>query len=297
MTDTDSTDSTDTLSSKYVIVDHIDHVLNYSDTYLGSKDLHIEKLNIIDIDSVIRNQKTLIYKFTLDGGRFIWISADDRHAPVLAYNMEPTTDQMIIPQEYQDFLIQYTKEISKTRKENLKSTGTHPDWSNAFKGSFKSSMTDSEVLPMMNVSWGQGGGYRQFTPDNTPTGCVAVAMVQIMRHWSYPDKGQGLKEFTHPVYGDFAVNFDTVDLIWEDMPLNQANPRIARLMLYAGIALKMNYAPDGSGAQTEDCRDILKDNFFYNDHRISSSSVATYGRIEYWIAMLKNELINGRPLI
>ena len=50
MTDTDSTDSTDTLSSKYVIVDHIDHVLNYSDTYLGSKDLHIEKLNIIDID-------------------------------------------------------------------------------------------------------------------------------------------------------------------------------------------------------------------------------------------------------
>ncbi len=255
------------------------------------------EINILGMDSIMADNQAVIYKFTLDQGQFIWISADDRHVPVLAYNLTPSPTPVVIPEAYQDFLDQYTMEISTTRKENLKTIGQHPDWSHALKGSFKSLMVDDEVFPMMQVTWGQSGGYREFTPDNTPTGCVAVAMVQVMRHWSYPPKGQGLCEYTHSVYGDFAVNLDTVDLVWEDMPLNEPNTRIARLMLYAGIALKMNYAPDGSGAQTEDIRDVLKDNFFYNDHRIMSNGLSTFGRVELWINMLKNELINGRPIV
>lgn len=263
---------------------------------------HIKKdfsaeINIVSVDSVSKDGQAAIYKFTLTENQFIWVSADKRNAPILAYNLDPNELKVETPIAYQDFIEQYSEEISSTRKENLKSTGQHPDWTNALKGGFKSLILENEVLPMMEVTWGQGGGYRQFTPDGTPTGCVAVAMVQIMRHWSYPDKGTGLCEYTHPTYGDFAVDFDTVDLVWDDMPLNQPNERIARFMLYAGIAVHMDYAPGGSGAQTEDTKDVLKDNFFYNSKRILSAGVSTYGRIEYWINMLKNELLNGRPLI
>ena len=263
---------------------------------------HIKKdrtaeINIIRTETIKVEGEVSIYKFILDAGQFIWVSADYRNAPILAYNLEPSPIPTTIPDAYNDFIEQYSTEISLTRKENLKSTVQHNDWNHALKGSFKSIILENEVLPMMKVTWGQGGAYRQFTPDNTPTGCVAVAMVQIMRHWSYPEKGQGLCEYTHQTYGDFAVNFDTVNLVWDDMPLDQPNERIARLMYYAGIALHMNYAPDGSGANTEDTRNVLRDNFFYNDKRILSSGVSTYGRIEYWINMLKNELLNGRPII
>ena len=265
--------------------------------YKHISDTNDTDFTILNVETVSEGGEPAIYKFTLDQSQFIWVAGDDRHAPILAYNLTPGETPASVPDAYLDFQEQYAVEISKTRTENLKSTGQHPDWNNALKGSFKNLILENEVLPMMEVTWGQGGGYREFTPDNTPTGCVAVAMVQIMRHWEYPSKGQGLKEFTHNVYGDFAVNFDTVDLVWDEMPLNAPNSRIARLMFYAGIALKMNYAPDGSGANTEDTRDVLRDNFFYNDHRILSSGLSTYGRVEYWINMLKNELINGRPII
>jgi PKD repeat protein len=283
------------LAAQTVSMDDAVTVANNWHKHMTGRELSkndIEELEIIDSQG-----DPIIYKFLLGDGKFIWVSADRRNAPVLAYNLEDDSYEGIIPEDYMYFQDLYKDEIIKNRATELKASVNHPDWSSAMSGNFKSIILENEVLPLMKVTWGQGGGYRQFTPDNTPTGCVAVAMVQIMRHWEYPDKGQGLCEYTHSVYGDFAVNFDTVDLIWDEMPLNEPNERIARLMFYAGIALHMNYAPAGSGANTEDTRDVLRDNFFYNDKRIFSSGRSTYGTVENWINMLKNELLNKRPII
>ncbi|MCD6346749.1 MAG: C10 family peptidase [Bacteroidales bacterium] len=248
-------------------------------------------------DSLTHNGLATMYRYTIKPLGFVWVSADRNNAPVLAYSFESSGTDLSNNLPAQDFLSMYQKEIVANRDNPLKSKGSHPGWNTLSTSGLKGMMIDESVEPMMQVTWGQGSGYNKFTPENTPTGCVAVAMVQVMRHWAWPDTCHGQHSYTHSTYGDFAVDFDTVSLIWDDMPYNQPNDRIAHFMLNAGIALHMNYAPGGSGASTGRCRTLLKDNFSYSGDRISFQSMSDYGTVKNWVSMVKNELINGRPII
>jgi len=248
-------------------------------------------------DSLTYNGLATIYRFLIKPQGFVWVSADKQNAPVLAYSFESSGTDLAENMPAQDFSDLYQTEIVANRENPLKSGGLHPGWNALHTTGLKGLMIDESVEPMMQVTWGQGSGYNKFTPDNTPTGCVAVAMVQVMRHWAWPDTCHGQHSYTHDTYGDFAIDFDTVSFVWDDMPFNEPNDRIARLMFYAGIALHMNYAPGGSGANTARCRTLLKDNFSYSSDKISFQSMSDYGTVKNWVAMVKNELINGRPII
>ena len=249
------------------------------------------------VDSLSHEKLAIIYRFRIKPLGFVWVSADKLNSPVLAYSFESNGDDLNNNLPAKEFLDLYKSEIADNRDNSLKSGGQHPGWTNLKTGQLKGMQTAESVEPMMEVTWGQGAGYNAFTPDNTPTGCVAVAMVQIMRHWAWPDTCQGLHEYTHGEYGDFAVNLDTVKLDWAAMPMNSPNDNIATLMLYAGIALHMNYAPGGSGASTHRCRTLLRDNFSYSPDRITYQTMSDYGTVKNWTNMVKNELINGRPII
>ncbi len=248
-------------------------------------------------DSIQHESQAIIYRFSINPEGFVWVGADRQHASILAYSFESNLDQMEQNIPAVEFLDTYTKEFISSRETRTKSDAIHPDWIHPSYLNQTGLKTDESVEPMMEVTWGQGSGYNAHTPDHTPTGCVAVAMSQIMRFWSWPDTAHGLHEYTHGTYGDFAVNFDTVKFEWDQMPLNTPNDKIARLMFYNGIGLHMDYAPSGSGANTARCRTLLKDNFSYSGDRITYQGMSDYGSVKYWVNMLKNELRNGRPII
>lgn len=249
-------------------------------------------------DSLSYNNLASIYRFDLDPYGFIWVSANMEFAPVLAYSFEKTDSHLQEDSPAYSYLQSYQNEVEKFLTTDNSPSLPHPGWnslnSNTRLKGFKS---DNVVEPMMEVTWGQGTGYNTYTPDNTPTGCVAVAMVQIMRHWEWPHKGQGAHSYTHSDYGDFAVNFDTVEFNWSTLPLNSPTPEIAKIMLYGGIALHMNYAPGGSGASTSRIKNLLFTNFRYNESKIRYTGMSDVGTQKNWIRLLKNELINGRPII
>jgi len=249
-------------------------------------------------DSLSYNDLASIYCFDLDPHGFIWISANMQFAPVLGYSFEKSDSHLDKNSPAYSFLQTYQDEAIEFLSSTNSSALPHPGWNTLNVNTrFKGFKTDNVVEPMMEVTWGQGEGYNTYTPDNTPTGCVAVAMVQMMRHWEWPPKGQGEHSYTHDEYGDFAVNFDTIDFNWSSLPLNSPTPEIAKIMLYGGIALHMNYAPGGSGASVERIKNLLFTNFRYNETRIRYSSMADVGTQQNWIRILKNELINGRPII
>ena len=144
--------------------------------------------------------------------------------------------------------------------------------------------------------WGQGSGYNQFTPENTPTGCVAVALVQIMRHWEWPIQPSGEHSYTHSDYGDFAVNLDTIQFDWANMPFTSATEDVAKAMLYTGYALHMNYAPGGSGASTSRGGNLMRSSFHFNPDG-QYVRMSSYSEVKDWVRVIKNELINQRPVI
>ncbi len=249
-------------------------------------------------DSLSLDDRAAIYLFDLQPGGFIWISANWAFAPVLAYSFESSVTTLEEESPAYAFLESYRNEMSAWQLEPDRRQQPHPDWTTLPSGDKLKSLTgDESVTPMMQVLWGQGTGYNTYTPENTPTGCVAVAMVQLMRHWEWPPQGKGEHSYTHQQYGDFAVNFDTIAFNWSSLPLTSPSPEIARIMLWAGIALHMNYAPGGSGAQTERVKELLQNNFRYNGSQIRYSGLADFGNMNNWILLIKNELINGRPLV
>ena len=128
---------------------------------------------------------------------------------------------------------------------------------------------NEQVGPLMQTTWGQGFPYNLYTPNNNPTGCVAVATAQIMRYYEHPN----------------TFNWSTM----HNQPWNSTlGDDIASLMLDIGINVNMNYSASGSGADSEDARNALVNNYGY-------SSTATYS--PYNFSTVKQEIkMYNRPV-
>ncbi len=251
--------------------------------------------NIVFIDSATTENIATLYKFKVEPSGFIWVSADYRTAPILAYSFEESgIDNPDNPTG--DFLDQYQREVTLTRDGQTANQQPHTAWSQNNQRSLKGVNSDYVVEPMLEVMWGQGSGYNQFTPENTPTGCVAVSMVQIMRHWEWPIQPIGEHSYTHSDYGDFAINLDTIQFDWANMPFTSPTEDIAKAMLYTGYALHMNYAPGGSGASTSRAGNLMRSSFKFNPNG-KNIKMSDYRAVKDWVRVIKNELINQRPVI
>jgi hypothetical protein len=129
--------------------------------------------------------------------------------------------------------------------------------------------------PLCQSTWDQQYQpypYNYFCPPNTKglvttsgqsvTGCVATAMAQIMRYWSYPAKGTGSHSYCDCSSSGYTDNWGTLSANfahtynWSAMTLSPATTSkvttadtdIARLMSDCGISVEMDYDPNGSGA-------------------------------------------------
>ncbi|MCK5820692.1 MAG: C10 family peptidase [Bacteroidales bacterium] len=164
-------------------------------------------------------------------------------------------------------------------------------------------MNDTRVEPLIEASWGQGSPWNKYCPTDDDgkhalVGCVAVAMGQVMHKWNWPERGLGSNSYTptnHPEYGIQTASFDTA-YQWLNMHRTYPDDASALLLYHAGVATYMNYGPDESGANTSVyATQALKNNFrFYKGLQIREKE--RYSEKD-WFIMLRQELINGRPLI
>lgn len=169
----------------------------------------------------------------------------------------------------------------------------------------KSSMsTDNAITPLLEARWGQGDSWNRFCPADSNgqhalVGCAAVAMAQIMNYWEWPEHGYGSVTYTplkHPDYGEISIGFDTTFYQWDQM--NPLYPTDAsRLILFhTGAAAYMNYGPRESVTSIDEyVLPALQHNFLYQQGMISRAQEEyTFSQ---WLRMLKEELINGRPVL
>ena len=147
--------------------------------------------------------------------------------------------------------------------------------SNAPRGSSQSCSFDGEVVdrigPLLQTKWGQGCGYNDFVTKagnscgHAPTGCVATAAAQVMRYHRYP-----------------------TDRNWDAMSDTSGSPESARLMSDIGIAVKMKYEKNSSGAWVEDLQKALVKNFHY----AKSPQLVSFSQ-----SVVAQEIQAGRPVI
>ncbi|BEG98530.1 thiol protease/hemagglutinin PrtT [Bacteroides sedimenti] len=257
----------------------------------------------LNIDSQTNNN---VYYYVFNAGSqngFVIISGDKRAKEILGYSFSGDFSIDSIPKNLQSWLSGYQKEIQYLMNNSEEST-----LSTSTLNITPRTSDVSSVLPMLGqTKWDQGSPYNLLCPKSgtksTYTGCVATAVAQIMKYHQYPITGIGKKSYTSETLNKMlTVDFSTTTYDWANMTdtygststTTQKNA-VATLMYHCGVAASMDYGTDGSAAYDEDAAIGLIKYFGYD------SNLRTLYRDYYtaaeWEAILKNELINGRPVL
>ncbi len=266
------------------------------------------------------NGLPVYYVFNANEG-FIIVTADDAAHPIIGYS---TKEKFVVPQaksNISNFLYTRKKEVEDIRvRKALATKEIASEWAGnsvslSNRLSSNASMNAINIPALCQSTWDQSGGgsvgYNNLCPGGSVTGCVATAMAQIMRYWSYPPKGTGSSSYCDCTtsslggtpftnnYGTQSANYGTTTYNWSAMPLTSSNANVAQLMYDCGVSVEMDYDPSGSGAWVITADDSICAQrsyvkyFGYDPYTIQGLYRANFVD-SVWIQMMKNELINGR---
>ena len=254
---------------------------------LGTKFLKNNVLSAKDITDVehvytFSNDEGVayLYVFNYDNG-FVVMAADDRAYPVLGHGDEGAFDVNNIPDGMLYFFGHYGRQIQYAiDNELVVEADVAEQWDLLRKeGVTMKTRGEKAVQPLLTTTWNQDWPYNYYAPacqsywtnNHCYAGCVATAMSQVMKYWNWPETGVGEHSYSSSSYGGtLSANFGNTTYEWSIMPnsvtsANAGGMAVALLMYHCGIAVDMDYAPDGSGAHTEDVAPALRDYFRYGE--------------------------------
>ncbi|MBP3763916.1 MAG: C10 family peptidase [Bacteroidales bacterium] len=277
--------------------------------------LNVDASQLVNRTTRLSNSswRTLMYLFIPSNGTgFALISATDYALPVLAYSTTAVFDSLISRNSYYGIYpwlgALYTQLNLLNRGSYTASATVTAQWAQLKAG--RPTATQTAISPMLTTQWGQTGDYALRTPaTNTgvhcPTGSPSVAMAQVMKYYSLPQRGTGTYSYTNsnPSKGIF-VNFDTV-YNYANMPnqltagsTDAQKQAVSHLIYYAGVSVYtryyQNYAnPNSSGGSY--IANALKNNFKFRQ----TTTYITYSSTYYttWPTQMMKELTAGRPVI
>ncbi|MDB5049449.1 MAG: Peptidase family protein [Fibrobacteres bacterium] len=254
----------------------------------------------------------LYYILSAKSKGFVIVSGDDNVAPILAYSDESGFDPGRIPPNAAKWMEGYKTRIRHILRNNIQATkGISEDWNNLRAGPLGKRSAQSSangVDPLVKTKWNQSPYYNEYAPglEPDPSGCVATAMVQIMKYWNYPANGAGFHSYNHEKYGTLSANFGNDTYLWGSMPdvVTSRNPEVAKIMHDAGISVDMQYGPANSGGSrawvvksdgAQSAENALTTYFSYKN-TLKGIKRASYSNAQ-WTSSLKGELDARRPVL
>ena len=161
------------------------------------------------------------------------------------------------------------------------------------------------IAPMVTTSWGQSSPYNNMCPtiraQHCQTGCVATAMAQIMNYHRWPLTTESIPGYASYSYSLNVPALDPVSFAWDKMldsytssATNEEREAVARLMLYCGVSVEMDYGLSTSAAWEGDAARALV-NYFGYAHSVREVFRNMYGPTA-WKNLIYRELAAGRPV-
>ena len=267
------------------------------------------------------------YFFNLAGDGWIIMAATTVIDPIIGYNTEGWLDPEDFPANMKWWVEGYSDMVSEIQQ--LDAENDYPDdpmWTALNTKTYKGDTKEASHL-LMSENWSQGNNYyptfNSFCPQSITdgryavTGCVATAISQIIHYFRYPKKGTGLarywlrqqltsEEAAQMPNDNLKYNFDDSAAFNYDLmpnrPLdNNGNQtctdeemrECARLNYAVGVAVKMGYHPDGSGAVSMNVPGYISQYFKYERGQLIYRNGTT--DTAYMNAIRRN-LMNNIPL-
>ena len=250
--------------------------------------------------------QTVYYIFNTGEAGFVIVSGDDRAQAILAHGDHPL-DMGNLPQNMKFWLSTY--------KRQLEFLQAHPEL--IVEAPVRGNTDMPTIPPLLRANWDQLEPYNLHCPtldgELCVTGCPATSLSMVLYHWKYPTQPIPAVDGYINMTGGFQVPaLPSTTLDWDNMLDNyegvdytpEQAEAVAWLMRYVGQVERMNYSPEGSGAQADDILRAIR--FFGYDEtaHVATKSLADYFGNETelisdedWAVMLQNELIAGRPVV
>ena len=267
------------------------------------------------VDFLTEGSDTLMAILHFQNGGFLIMATDDAFSPVVGYSFDEDfpLDNSAPAALY--WLNGYKEMVYQARLQHATATEEVARQWLELEGTGTRANRSVVVAPLLLSKWNQSKYYNDLCPadeaspygygGHVPCGCVALAMASVIHYYRYPATGQGSHGYQSN-YGYHSVNYGQQTYNYNVMPysLTKKNNEVAKLIYHCGIAVEMYYDPEGSGAQTGDCKDALKNYYKYDNDVATASRGGGWGpwggngySDEEWINLLKGDLDNGYPII
>jgi Peptidase C10 family/Spi protease inhibitor/Secretion system C-terminal sorting domain len=246
-----------------------------------------------------------------DENGFVIVSGDDRAKDILGYSENGSFQRENMPENFRYWMKFYEKELkalSAISEDTAITTPTRLPYATTLQTAGANPYA-SFINPLLAaIQWDQSKPYNILCPIldsiQTPTGCVATAMAQVMKYHQWPVKGTNKKTYkSEKVNDSLTVDFSMTTYDWANMK-NKYNgfnsspiqdTAIATLMYHCGVAVNMEYEKYASSAFSNDIPAALI-NYFGYDKNAQLYSRDYFSETE-WINLLKTELNASRPVL
>ena len=254
-------------------------------------------------DMSVKGADTLFYVFNADDG-FVVISGDKKAVPILAYSTESAYDADNVIPPVKMWLDSYQRQLTAIREDVscMQSAFVGKAWEELQQPVKIRKTPTSEPVPLIKSKWGQGKFYNYYCPldekgnnGRVVTGCVATAMAQLMYYFRFPEKGTGSYSYTWEPYGELSADYGNAVYDYSSMvdKPTDINPSIAELMFHCGVAVDMEYGPDGSGMTNHSAADVLVEYFKFSPQ---TRYVFRYYTHLDWDSLIVSHIDNKIPL-
>ena len=256
-----------------------------------------------------------MYLFSAADGGFVLVASDDCARPILAYSLTSRFADTL-PEHIASWLQGYAEEIALLRSRGEQASSlVRAEWDVLLSSDGQRPLYTVVVSPMLTTTWKQGSPYNTMCPTDslnrkTISGCVAIAMAQVMKYWNHPAQGVGSYSYSTANCGTMSANFGATTYDWANMTdnLTSVSPTVninavAQLVYHVGVAVKMQYGRSSSGATTVSSNNLSSitgeralRTYFKYDKALHSVRRDVMGD-SVWTALLEEELLAGRPVI
>ena len=243
---------------------------------------HPPKTNRVQMRGGEQATAPAYYIFNADANDgFVIVSADDRTDEILAFSDSGSFEVNNMPSNVKAWLSYYEQTILSLGDNHTLKT---PNRQNR-----------TDIVPLVKTTWGQREPYNnecaQFGPQIV-TGCVATAMAQVINYNKWPiTTTAAIPAYTSSVRQLNIPEQPITSFDWDNMD----DSGIAKLMMYCGVSVKMDYMYDLSGASAYSIAPALKQYFGY-DQNTRYVLRSNYG-IDEWEEMIYSELSAERAVI
>ena len=264
------------------------------------------QITVRSIDTIIdtANGDIIIYIYNLNPVGFILIPNSDKSEPYLAYSFDSNFRKDNLPDNLFFMIESYKQHIKKIINTNSNISIENEIFRNNFTNSSLELRDYRNVSPLIDAEFDQSGSWNNIltseTGFNGPLGCVAISMGQIMHYWGYPEQGEGSNYYIEDDLGMLEADFGQTFYDFDNMASTYATNASRLLLYHCGIAVNMDYAQGGSGAQCQgvypSAEYAMKTYFKYGDN-IQSIDGDDYDNISEFRDILKNELDLSMPIL